>query len=68
MSKQQPLKLFEKWLYPSMLLWLAAFSWLVLRVVPSHPFTTPFDAVVGALLTAAATFTAAAALILSRRS
>lgn len=63
----KPLRPFEKWLYPSMALWVWAFLWLVFVVWPQHPFVPVFDSVVAAVLTGAATITAVVSLILSRR-
>lgn len=61
------LKLFEKWLYPSMAAWVVAALWLFGVVVPQHPFVPAFDAVVGCILTAIAAVTAVVALALSWR-
>ena len=59
------MKPFEKWLYPSMLLWLAAALWVFLQIVPQGRFVPVADFVVGVVLTAAAAGTAVVALILS---
>jgi len=62
-----PLKPFEKWLYPSMVLWVAAFMWLAFEVWPNHPFVSTFDTIVAAFLTFGAAVTGIVSLILSRR-
>ena len=63
----KPLETFEKWLYTSMALWIAAFVWLGVVVWPEHPFVPVFDSVVAFILTAGAAITAVASFVLSRR-
>ncbi len=52
------LQRFEKWTYPSILLWSFAAIWWIAVLRPRHPFETLFEAVVMVVLTAAATITA----------
>lgn len=61
------LKPFEKWLYPSLVAWVAAFLWMFAVVVPQHPFVPVFDAAVGCILTGIAGATALVAWALSWR-
>lgn len=62
----EPLKPFEKWLYPSMVLWLAAVLWLSFVVWPSRPFVSEFDSYVAWTLTTAAGVTGVVAYVLAR--
>jgi len=61
------LKLFEKWLYPSIVAWVVAALWVFGVCVPQHPFVPAFDAVVGTILTVIAAVTAGVAWALSYR-
>lgn len=66
-GRPRPIQPFEKWLCASMLIWPAAWAWMLGEVRAAGPFASTFDLVVGLVLTAAALTTGLIALILSRR-